>query len=67
MEKNLLTICSKCERIKVDGQWFDRDSYSDYDNLIKIHNLSYGYCPKCVEFFREEYKKLKQMYGALRN
>ena len=67
MENNLLTICSKCEKIKLNKQWFDRDSYSDYDNQIKTHNLKYGYWPECVEFYQREYQELKKMYQSLRN
>lgn len=65
--KNLLAKCCRCERIRVNGEWFDRDSYSTYDEMIRTHNITDGYCPECVEFYKEEKKKLKQIYGAIRN
>jgi len=67
MTNNLLTMCAGCERINVNGEWFERDSYSTYDEMVRTHDIHRDYCPECVEFYKKEYKKLKQRYGALRN
>jgi hypothetical protein len=67
MGKNLIAMCARCKKIRIeDGKWIEEDD-SHYDLLSKDPEMSDGYCPECVEFYRREHKKLKQMYGVLRN
>jgi len=52
--KNLLTMCCGCAKIKVEGKWFERDSYLTYDEMVRTHDITDGYCPECVEFYEKE-------------
>ncbi|MCX6746713.1 MAG: hypothetical protein NTU63_01100 [Candidatus Pacearchaeota archaeon] len=67
MKNNLLTMCRGCERIRVDGEWFDRDSYSTYDEMVRTHNITDDYCPECTETFKKKSQELKNQYSLLRN
>ena len=58
--KNLLTICCGCAKIKVEGKWFERDSYLTYDEMVRTHDITDGYCPECVEFYEKEIKERRE-------
>jgi hypothetical protein len=47
-------MCSGCEKIKVDGKWFEQDSYSDYDEMVRTHNINRDYCPQCVKLYEQQ-------------
>lgn len=68
MSEDLSTICAGCGRIEVDGKWIEGESFSDYySRRRKLEDLNKEYCPECTEYFKKEYKRLKDAYKLLRN
>jgi hypothetical protein len=69
--KKVLLICLGCERINVDGNWQDRDTYSDYYDLIRTHKLNDAYCPDCRIHYEGKEKERsivkEQMMELLKN
>lgn len=67
MTEDLPTICLGCGRIEINGQWVEGESFSNYSEIrMKIEDIG-RYCPECTEYFKKEYKRLKNEYAALRN
>jgi len=67
MTEDLPTICAGCGRIEVDGKWIEGESFSGYhETRRKLEDVN-RYCPQCTEYFKKEYKRLKDAYKLLRN
>jgi hypothetical protein len=67
MSKNILNKCYGCQKIEIDGEWYERESFSGYDELVMSSEINEMACPECAEGYKEMYKKLRQDYQLLRN
>jgi len=62
MGNDLTAICSKCRRIRIENNTWIDETHPAYAILSKRPGLTDGYCPECIEFYREQWKELKKMY-----
>ena len=66
MKDDLVTMCCRCKKIKIGNLWVGEE-HPSYELLFKCPNIDDGYCPECINYYREEHRKLKHEYALLRN
>ena len=61
MNNNLLTICSSCQKIKVNEKWIGKENPIYKSEIDSAEHFTDGYCPSCVEFYRQQIIKRREI------